>query len=137
MKKEESNIFIYFYLFFLLLQATQTLIPYSHGDALYYHLVGPKLWKESNWSSMWEDLCHYAQAGYFNLLYFIPTYFIELKLVNQIFRQFIHFFFSIFLRFLFVIYIIKDKVWGPICGVAILTIANDSSFFITQKKTEL
>ena len=86
---------------------------------------------------MWEDLCHYAQAGYFNLLYFIPTYFIELKLVNQIFCQFIHFFFSIFLRSLFVIYIIKDKVWGPIYGVAILTIANDSSFFITQKTTEL
>ena len=133
MKKEESNIFIYFYLFFLLLQATQTLIPYSHGDALYYHLVGPKLWKESNWSSMWEDLSHYAQAGYFDLLYFIPTYFIESKLVNQIVCQFIHFFFSIFLGSLFVIYIIKDKVWGPICGIAILTIANDSSFFYYAK----
>ena len=133
MKKEESNIFIYFYLFFLLLQATQTLIPYSHGDALYYHLVGPKLWKESNWSSMWEDLSHYAQAGYFDLLYFVPTYFIESKLVNQIVCQFIHFFFSIFLGSLFVIYIIKDKVWGPICGIAILTIANDSSFFYYAK----
>ena len=114
MKKEESNIFIYFYLFFLPLQATQTLIKYFHRDALYCHLVGPKLWKESNRSSMWEDLCHYAQAGYFNLLYFIPTYFIELKLVNQIFCQFIHFFFSIFQGSLFVIYIIKDKVREPI-----------------------
>ena len=129
----KDNIFYYIYFFFLLLQASQTLIPYSHGDALYYHLVGPKLWKESSWSSMWEDLSHYAQAGYFDLLYFIPTYLIESKLVNQIVCQFIHFFFSIFLGSLFVIYIIKDKVWGPICGIAILTIANDSSFFYYAK----
>ena len=121
MKKEESNIFIYFYLFFLLLQATQTLIPYSHGDALYYHLVGPKLWKESNWSSMWEDLSHYAQAGYFDLLYFIPTYFIESKLVNQIVCQFIHFFFSIFLDpisyrflYLFILFLLFQTNTGTI-----------------------
>ena len=133
MNIKKYNIFYYIYFSFLLLQASQTLIPYSHGDALYYHLVGPKLWKASSWSSMWEDLSHYAQAGYFDLLYFIPTYLIESKLVNQIVCQFIHFFFSIFLGSLFVIYIIKDKVWGPICGIAILTIANDSSFFYYAK----
>ena len=79
MTNNKDNIFYYIYFFFLLLQASQTLIPYSHGDALYYHLVGPKIWKESNWHSMWQDLVHYAQAGYFDLFYFIPTYFLESK----------------------------------------------------------
>ena len=133
MTNNKDNIFYYIYFFFLLLQASQTLIPYSHGDALYYHLVGPKIWKESNWHSMWQDLVHYAQAGYFDLFYFIPTYFLESKLMIQIVCQFIHFFFSIFLASIFAIYLIKDRIWGPVCGVALLTIANDSSFFYYAK----
>ena len=127
------NFYFYSYLFFIILQLSQTLVPYSHGDALYYHLVGPKLWKTSNWNSMWEDLSHYAQAGYFDLIYFMPTYLIESKLINQIVCQFTHFFFSIFLGSALAFYIIKDPIWSPICGISVLTIANDSSFFFYAK----
>lgn len=133
MKDRESNIYIYIYIFFLILQSAQVLVPYSHGDALYYHLVGPKLWAASSWNSMWEDLSHYAQAGYFDLLYFIPFIFIKSLLLNQIICQSIHYFFSLFLASIFSVYLIKDRFWGPICGVAILTIANDSSFFFYAK----
>lgn len=129
----KQNYIFYIYIFFILLQASQTLKPLSHGDALYYHLVGPKIWKESGWDSMWENLSHYAQAGYFDLLYFIPTYFLDSQLNIQILSQFIHFFFSAFIASILAIHIIQHKILGPLCGISILTISKDSGFFFYAK----
>ncbi len=81
--------------FVFLMKALECLLPTPHGDALYYHLVAPKIWSVSSWSEMLLDLSHYVQAGYFDLIYFIPFSLSDSLMKNQIAGQFLHFFFSI------------------------------------------
>ena len=117
-----------FWLVFLM-KALECLLPTPHGDALYYHLVAPKIWSVSSWSEMFQDLSHYVQAGYFDLIYFIPFTLSDSLMKNQIAGQFLHFFFSIGLASLLCLRWVNHRVWGPLASISMLTIARDSGFF--------
>ena len=117
-----------FWLVFLM-KALECLLPTPHGDALYYHLVAPKIWSVSSWSEMFQDLSHYVQAGYFDLIYFIPFTLSDSLMKNQIAGQFLHFFFSIGLASLLCLRWVNHKIWGPLAAISMLTIARDSGFF--------
>mgnify|MGYP000023535215 FL=1 len=117
-----------FWLVFMM-KALECLLPTPHGDALYYHLVAPKIWASSSWSEMSLDLSHYVQAGYFDLIYFIPFSFSDSLMKNQIAGQFLHFFFSIGLASLLCLRWVNHRVWGPLAAISMLTIARDSGFF--------
>ena len=117
-----------FWLLFMM-KALECLLPTPHGDALYYHLVAPKIWASSSWSEMSLDLSHYVQAGYFDLIYFIPFSFSDSLMKNQIAGQFLHFFFSIGLASLLCLRWVNHRVWGPLAAISMLTIARDSGFF--------
>ena len=117
-----------FWLVFLM-KALECLLPTPHGDALYYHLVAPKIWSVSSWSEMFQDLSHYVQAGYFDLIYFIPFTLSDSLMKNQIAGQFLHFFFSIGLASLLCLRWVNHRIWGPLASISMLTIARDSGFF--------
>ncbi len=117
-----------FWLVFLM-KALECLLPTPHGDALYYHLVAPKIWSVSSWSEMFQDLSHYVQAGYFDLIYFIPFSLSDSLMKNQIAGQFLHFFFSIGLASLLCLRWVNHRIWGPLAAISMLTIARDSGFF--------
>ena len=111
------------------MKSLECLLPNPHGDALYYHLVAPKIWSVSSWSEMTKDLSHYVQAGYFDLVYFIPFFVSSSLMKNQVFGQFLHFFFSIGLASLLCLHWVKHWIWGPLAAISMLTIAKDSGFF--------
>ena len=117
-----------FWLVFLM-KALECLLPTPHGDALYYHLVAPKIWSVSSWSEMFQDLSHYVQAGYFDLIYFIPFTLSDSLMKNQIAGQFLHFFFSVGLASLLCLRWVNHRIWGPLASISMLTIARDSGFF--------
>jgi len=117
-----------FWLLFIM-KGFECLLPHPHGDPLYYHLVAPKIWSESSLSEMFKDLSHYVQAGYFDLVYFIPFLFSESLMYNQIFGQFLHFFFSIGLASVLCLKFVNHKIWGPLAAISMLTISKDSGFF--------
>ena len=117
-----------FWLVFLM-KALECLLPTPHGDALYYHLVAPKIWSVSSWSEMFQDLSHYVQAGYFDLIYFIPFTLSDSLMKNQIAGQFLHFFFSIGRASLLCLRWVNHRIWGPLASISMLTIARDSGFF--------
>ena len=128
LSKKFSFVWVLFWLIFLM-KTFECLLPNPHGDPLYYHLVAPKIWAESSLSEMYLDLSHYVQAGYFDLIYFIPFFISESLLKNQIACQFIHFFFSIGLASFFCFHWINHRLWGPLAAISMLTISKDSAFF--------
>jgi hypothetical protein len=78
---------------------------------------------------MFQDLSHYVQAGYFDLIYFIPFTLSDSLMKNQIAGQFLHFFFSIGLASLLCLRWVNHRIWGPLASISMLTIARDSGFF--------
>ncbi len=112
-----------------LLRSLEAFEIHHHGDPLYYTLVAPKLFYDIGWAQMWEHLHHYAQAGYFDLLYFIPFAFVESLVTNQLICQFIHFFVAMGIACWVVAKTIRHPIWGPLAVFCLLTIGKDAGHF--------
>lgn len=122
--------FIFVALFFL--KIGESLLPYDHADALYYHLAGARIWFESSWSEIWVHLTAYAQAGYFDLVYYLLFFVTHSLLKIQVLGQFLHFFCSLGLGSLFIFWRLEG-IWGILGALSLLTIAKDASYFLFAK----
>lgn len=116
-----------------LLKVGESLLPYDHADALYYHLAGARIWYESSWSEIWVHLTGYAQAGYFDFVYFLLFFVSHSLLKIQVLGQFLHFFFSLGLGSLFIFWRLESSIWGILGALSLLTIAKDASYFLYAK----
>ncbi len=130
--KDRLRSFSLFYLYIIVfcIRALETMLPYKHGDPLYYHLVGPKVWYQTSWLEMWKDVSHFAPAGIFDLVYIIPFYFTSSLMWVQISGQFLHFFCSIGVGSIICFRLIPHKIWGPLAAIAMLTLSKDGAFFL-------
>lgn len=128
--KLQSHMFFYLYIFIFALRALETILPYKHGDPLYYHLTGPKIWYQSSWIEMWRDVSQFAPAGIFDLIYVIPFYFTSSLMWAQISGQFLHFLFSIGIGSIICFRLIPHKIWGPLAAISMLTLSKDGAFFL-------
>lgn len=121
----------FFVIFFL--KVGESLTPFNHPDSLYYHLWGARLWYDYSWNVIWENLTSYAQAGYFDIIYYC-LFFLSQSLVKiQVLGQVLHFFFSLGLGSLFIFWKIERFSWGILGAICLLTISRDSIYFLYAK----
>jgi hypothetical protein len=118
-------------LFFL--KSFESLFPFEHGDALYYHLVGAKITYFYSWGEMWKDLLLYIQAGIFDLFYLLPFTVTHSLLKVQMIGQWWHFFCSLGLGSYYLLKELSYSVWGYLAALCLLTISKDSDFFYYAK----
>ncbi|MFZ4712592.1 MAG: hypothetical protein ACOYL6_02665 [Bacteriovoracaceae bacterium] len=131
MKWRSSLVLLFLCVFSL--RCIESLFPYDHSDALYYHLAGAKIWFFTSFHELITNLTSYAQAGIFDYAYTL-LFFFKLSLVKtQSLAQFMHFFFSIGLASLFCFMTAQKKIWGALAALAMLTIAKDGSYFLFAK----
>jgi hypothetical protein len=126
-------IFSVVFLLIFLSRCIESLLPYDHSDALYYHLAGAKIWYFTSFKDLILNLPTYAQAGIFDIFYY-PLFFLKLSLVKtQSLAQFLHFFCSIGLASFFCLMSGRKTWWGVLAAIAMLTIAKDGSYFVFAK----
>lgn len=117
----------------LALKLLECLYPFSHGDALNYHLVIAKLVMAYDWNYVFQYFFPVYLAGYFELIYFIPVFLFKNTLWAQLAGQLIHFLFSaglaVFLSFKY----IKDKRSAILTSLMFLTIAMGGDFLLYAK----
>lgn len=116
----------------LFLKVGESLLPYDHADALYYHLAGARIWYESSWSEIWVHLTAYAQAGYFDFVYFLLFFLTNSLLKIQVLGQFLHLLFSLGIGSIFILWRLEG-IWGLLGALGLLTIAKDASYFLFAK----
>jgi hypothetical protein len=121
------------FIFIFLSRCIESLLPYDHSDALYYHLAGAKIWYFESFKHLILNLPSYAQAGMFDLFYY-PLFFLHLSLVKtQSLAQFLHFFCSIGLAAIFCLSTGRKSLWSVLAALSMLTIAKDGSYFVFAK----
>lgn len=88
------------FIFIFFLRALSASLPSRHGDALLYHLLGPRLWMEAGGFIMHPQLPNALLAASWEILYLWPQMFFFsarplFGLVEaQLFSQWIHIFFA-------------------------------------------
>lgn len=125
--------FFVFFLLVLILKVGESFVPYDHSDALYYHLLGPRIFHEYSWATLNANITTYVQAGYFDLIFYLPFFFFNSLLLIQLLGQFFHLFFSLIMAG----YYSSKRILNPIlalgCALTFLTISRESSFFTYAK----
>jgi hypothetical protein len=111
----------------------ESFVPYDHSDALYYHLSGPKIFHQFSWEILNLNLTTYVQAGYFDLIFYLPFFFFHSLLFIQLIGQFFHLFFSLILAGFYSTRRISDPLLKLALAISFLTIAKESSFFTYAK----
>ena len=109
---------------------------FRHGDALNYHLVGPRFWLETSWLDMTNDLWGNFQSGLFETLYLITIGIFGNTLWGQLSSQLLHFLLGQGLAAFVLYYFFKKKnkeAIGALAGLSILTISRSADFFLYAK----
>jgi hypothetical protein len=126
-------------LFFILLKSLESLHPFGHGDALYYHLTIAKVWLESGWNDAHLQVCGALQGGLLEYLYILPVSLFQNSILQLTSSQFLHFFltFGLLTFFIYKFYL-KDNFYASIFFlISIFTINKGSDFFLYAKNDGL
>lgn len=109
---------------------------FRHGDALNYHLVGPRFWLETSWLEMTNDLWGNFQSGLFEALYLLTIGIFGNTLWGQLSSQLLHFLLGQGLAALVLFKFFKARkkeIIGALAGLSILTISKSADFFLYAK----
>lgn len=117
-----------------LIKGLEVLVPMSHGDALYYHLPIAKLWLETNFKQMHQDLCGSLQGGIFDYLYVIPIGIFGSTIIGQIASQALYYIFGVVTALIVSIKKLDlTDIYKAFAVLIFMTIAVESDFFIYAK----
>jgi hypothetical protein len=117
----------------LALKSIESLTIFSHGDALNYHLVIPRLVIESGWSEVFKSFFAVFLSGYYELIFFIPNLIFGSTVYTQISSQLVQFLSSSGLScFLFLKYI-KNKKYAYLACITLLTLSKGGDFLLYAK----
>ena len=133
MTSRYSKVFSYLFSFIWVIKAIESLYLFSHGDALSYHLVWPKLVLSNG---IQDTISHFFPiwlSGYFDFIYFVPSFIFGDGAEAQQLGQFIHFFLSIGLGSIILVKFIKHPQYRWLAGISLLTIAESADFFLYAK----
>lgn len=130
---EKLSVSIFFTIF--IIKVLEALCFFRHGDALNYHLVGPRFWLETSWLEMTNDLWGNFQSGLFELLYLLTIGIFGNSLWGQLSSQLLHFLLGQGLAafILFSYFKKKNSIVAALSGIAILTISKSGDFFLYAK----
>lgn len=132
MQDRYSKILKYLFIVIFVIKALESLTLFSHGDALSYHLVWPKLVLNNGIKHTLENFYSIWLSGYFDFIYFIPNTIFGHGEKAQQAGQFLHFFFSIGLGSLILVKAVA-RPYNWLAGVALLTISYSADFFLYAK----
>ena len=122
----------YLFYFFLVLKIIESLCLLPHGDPLYYHLVGPRIWLEDGWLAL-HHFIPWMQSGYFDYLYVIPTLILGAGLLTHICGQFLQFSLGQGLVAIVGQRLFPSDFLGYLFGLIVLTMNKSSDFFLYAK----
>lgn len=123
---------ILFY-FILALKALESLTIFSHGDALNYHLVIPRLVLEYGWSNVFETFFAVFLSGYFELIYLIPNFIFGNTIFAQLSGQWLQFWLSLGLSCWIFLKYIKNRQLALMACLVILTISKGGDYLLYAK----
>lgn len=123
------------YLFYcvLALKALESLTIFSHGDALNYHLVIPRLVIEYGWTNVFETFFAVFLSGYFELVYLIPNFIFGNTIFTQLSAQFLQFWLSLGLSCWIFFRYIKNKQMATLASLVLLTISKGGDYLLYAK----
>lgn len=130
MQKLATSSPAYLYLFGLvfLLKLLEACFPFGHGDALYYHLVIPKLIYHRGLSWMYENFQEAFQSGIVEF-FWLPLYALfKNTMATQLVAQVSHFLGGLALGSL-----LLGIRFGAVAAIAGLTLAKGADFFLYAK----
>lgn len=118
----------------VLVKGLEVLVPMSHGDALYYHLPIAKLWLESGFYKMHQELCGSLQGGLYDYAYLLPVSIFGNTVIAQVMAQLMYYLFGV----ISILYIIVHKlkltdINKCFAIILMMTFAVESDFFIYAK----
>lgn len=133
MTSRYSKVLSYLFSFIWVIKAIESLYLFSHGDALSYHLVWPKLVLNNGIKDTISHFFPIWLSGYFDFIYFIPNFIFGEGAEAQQLGQFIHFFLSLGLGSIILVKFIKHPQYRWLAGISLLTIAESADFFLYAK----
>jgi hypothetical protein len=119
----------------LSLKGLEALYPFSHGDALNYHLVGPRFIFETSWFELNNDFWGNHQSGIFEFIYLLTIGTFGNTLLGQTSSQLLHFSLGLLTAAvsMFVFFRLKNPTMAICSLIATLTISRGGDFFLYAK----
>lgn len=121
------------FIFIWIIKCLESLYLFSHGDALNYHIVWPKILHEVGLNTLFTEFFPVWLAGYFDLLYIIPFSLFGASPWAQMMSQFLHFFFSLGLGSFILVSFFRKTDLAYLMGIILLTLNKSSDFFLYAK----